>query len=35
LVAEGLPPAGPGRNDLFMEIIHPARAEERAIHGLH
>ena len=33
LLAEGVP--GPkGRNDLFMELIHPSRAEERAIHGL-
>lgn len=33
LVAEGVP--GPkGRNDLFMELIHPSRAKEREIHGL-
>ena len=23
-----------GRRDLFMELIHPARAQERAVHGL-
>jgi Domain of unknown function (DUF4037) len=33
LFADGVPrPAG--RHDLFMEIIHPTRAEERAIHGM-
>ena len=33
LFSEGVPrPAG--RRDLFLEIIHPSRAEERAIHGL-
>ena len=34
LYAEGVPhPAG--RRDLFLELIHPSQAEERAIHGLH
>jgi predicted nucleotidyltransferase len=33
LASEGVPrPAG--RNDLFMELIHPANVEERAIHAL-
>ncbi len=33
LEAVGVP--GPeGRNDLFMELIYPSRAEERAIYGL-
>jgi len=33
LFSEGVP--GPsGRNDLFMELIHPSNTEERAIHGL-
>jgi hypothetical protein len=33
LTAEGVP--GPKeRNALFMELIHPSRVEERAIHGL-
>lgn len=33
LAAEGLPRAA-GRAELFFELIHPARAEERAVHGL-
>lgn len=33
LQSEGVPDAK-GRNNLFMELIHPSRAEERAIHGL-
>ena len=34
LVSEGVP--GPqGRRDLFFELIHPGRAQERAIHGLY
>ncbi len=33
LHAEGVPrPAG--RTELFFELIHPSRAEERAVHGL-
>jgi hypothetical protein len=33
LLAEGIP--GPkGRGDLFLELIHPENAVERAIHGL-
>jgi hypothetical protein len=33
LMSEGVP--GPkGRSDLFLELIHPSRVEERAIHGL-
>lgn len=33
LLAEGIP--GPkGRNALFLELIHPSNAEERAVHGL-
>ena len=33
LLAEGVP--GPqGRNNLFMELIHPSRAKEREIYGL-
>lgn len=33
LTAEGVP--GPsGRGDLFMELIHPSRVAERAVHGL-
>ncbi|HST05919.1 MAG TPA: DUF4037 domain-containing protein, partial [Chloroflexia bacterium] len=33
LVAAGVP--GPQeRRDLFMELVHPSRARERAIHGL-
>jgi len=33
LAAEGVP--GPaGRRDLFLELVHASRAEERAIHGL-
>jgi hypothetical protein len=33
LRTDGVP--GPsGRNDLFMELIHPSNTEERAIHGL-
>jgi predicted nucleotidyltransferase len=33
LHAEGVPrPAG--RRELFIELIHPSRAEERAVHGL-
>jgi hypothetical protein len=34
LAAEGVPVEPRARRDLFMEIIHPSRAEERAIHGL-
>jgi hypothetical protein len=34
LFEEGVPRPS-GRNDLFLEIIHPTRVEERAIHGLH
>ncbi len=33
LAAEGLPRAD-RRAELFFELIHPARADERAIHGL-
>ncbi|HEV2705384.1 MAG TPA: hypothetical protein VGV59_05640 [Pyrinomonadaceae bacterium] len=33
LAAEGLPRADK-RAELFFELIHPARAEERAVHGL-
>jgi hypothetical protein len=33
LLAEGVP-GKPGRNDLFMELIHPGNVEERLIHGL-
>jgi len=34
LAAAGVP--GPAqRRDLFLELIHPGRAEERAVHGLH
>ena len=33
LASEGVPrPAG--RRDLFLELIHPSAASERAIHGL-
>jgi len=34
LYSEGVPRSA-GRRDLFLELIHPTRAEERAIHGLH
>ena len=34
LYSEGVPRPS-GRRDLFLELIHPSRAEERAIHGLH
>jgi hypothetical protein len=33
LESEGVP-ARSGRNALLMELIHPSRVEERAIHGL-
>jgi hypothetical protein len=33
LFAEGVARAA-GRRDLFMELIHPSRAAERAIHGV-
>jgi len=33
LEAEGLPPPA-GRSRLFIELVHPSRAAERAIHGL-
>lgn len=34
IVAEGLPADLEGRRALFFELIHPSRAEERAVHGL-
>ena len=34
LVAEGVPRSAE-RRDLFFELMHPAQAEERAIHGLY
>lgn len=34
LVAEGIPPLSQ-MHDLFLELIHPSRAAERAIHGLY
>jgi hypothetical protein len=33
LYEEGVP-RRPGRRDLFMELIHPSRAEDMAMHGL-
>lgn len=33
LHAEGVP-RPEGRRELFFELIHPSRAEERAVHGL-
>lgn len=34
LAREGLPTTRQGRGDLFLELIHPSRGEERAIHSL-
>lgn len=34
LIAEGLPGDLEGRRALFFELIHPSRADERAVHGL-
>lgn len=33
LAAEGIP-RGPGRRDLFFELVHPSNAAERGIHAL-
>lgn len=33
LVSEGVPPTD-GRYHLFLELIHPTRTDERAVHGL-
>lgn len=33
LIAEGIPPSTQW-NDLFLELIHPSRAAERAVHGI-